>query len=161
MGGFPGCGKSTLAKKISKDIGAIVIDRDVIKTTLMAYPNINEDINDISYRLMFDMANAYLGQGVSVVLDTPCYYQDIILKGQSIAEENNVAYKFIECVVEDFNLINNRLKHRKRLPSQIQEASLKAFKRAKVKALRPVCHIKVNTSNSDLINYDHIYDYIG
>ena len=100
MGGFPGCGKSTLAKKISKDIGAIVIDRDVIKTTLMAYPNINEDINDISYRLMFDMANAYLGQGVSVVLDTPCYYQDIILKGQSIAEENNVSYK------SNFSIVN-------------------------------------------------------
>lgn len=35
MSGFPGSGKSTLARRIAKNTGAIVIDHDIVKTTLL------------------------------------------------------------------------------------------------------------------------------
>lgn len=36
MSGFPGSGKSTLAKEISKHIDVVVVDRDVIKSSMIA-----------------------------------------------------------------------------------------------------------------------------
>lgn len=35
MAGHPGSGKSTLSKKIAKMMGAIVIDRNIIKTSMI------------------------------------------------------------------------------------------------------------------------------
>ena len=43
MAGYPGSGKSTLSKKIAKMTGAIVIDRDVIKTSMIK-SNVSDNI---------------------------------------------------------------------------------------------------------------------
>ena len=35
MAGFPGAGKSTLAKEIAKQTGCIIVDHDISKTSLL------------------------------------------------------------------------------------------------------------------------------
>ena len=72
MARFPGSGKSTLSKIMSKETGAVVIDRDVIKSSMLNNNLTNEIATDISYKVTFDLAAYYLSLGQSVIIDTPC-----------------------------------------------------------------------------------------
>ena len=102
MAGYPGSGKSTLSKKIANRTGAIVIDRDIIKSTMINSKIPNDIAADVSYNVVFDLAEFYLGMGKSVIIDTPCYYETGLNNGIGIAKKYGVDYKYIECRVEDY-----------------------------------------------------------
>jgi hypothetical protein len=63
----------------------------------------------------------------SVIIDTPCYYEETLENGIKIADQYNAEYKYIECRVEDFNEVSNRLKSRERSISQIESAEKDRF----------------------------------
>jgi predicted kinase len=162
MAGFPGSGKSTLSKLIGSKIGAIVIDKDVIKSSLRKADMTDEDAGRISYQITFDLAEHYLSTGNSVVIDTPCYFQEIIKNGQSIALKYDAHYKFIECQVTDFELITDRITKRDNMISQIRVPTIEGFERAKYRAQRPKNskYIIVDTTNYDSINIKEIEKYL-
>lgn len=125
MSGFPGAGKSTLALEIAKRIDSVIIDHDIIKSSLLN--SLDENHIDgklagkISYNIDFSLVDFYLAQGKNVILDSPCLYDEMIDKGMDICSKHNVNYKYIECYLADFAEINNRLKNRVRKISQISE----------------------------------------
>jgi predicted kinase len=137
MAGFPGSGKSTLAKEISKYIDVVVIDRDVIKSSMIESGVDLSIVANASYEVVFSLCKYYLGINKSVIIDTPCYYDGSLNNGINIANEYNAEYKYIECRVEDFELINNRLKSRDRSISQIPSAEKESFLRGMNKSKRP------------------------
>jgi hypothetical protein len=59
-----------------------------------------------------------LGQGWSVILDSPSYYETIPAKGAAIAARRRVPYHFIECACSDAQVLADRLGKRLRMPSQ-------------------------------------------
>lgn len=124
MSGFPGSGKSTLSKQLAKRTGAIIIDHDVSKTALLEILKgtaISEkEIGRASYETDWAHIEFQLAKGKSVIFDCPCLYAEMIEKGTQLALEYGVSYKYIECYLNDFTEINQRLANRKRLPSQIQ-----------------------------------------
>lgn len=127
MSGFPGSGKSTLAQQISKRTGAVIIDHDVVKSSLLQ--SIDETSIDaslagrISYNIDWALVEFHLSQGQSVIFDSPCLYEEMVKKGTNLANKFNVNYKYVECYLEDSEVINDRLKNRKRMLSQINEIS--------------------------------------
>lgn len=127
MSGFPGSGKSTLAQQISKSTGAVIVDHDVVKSSLLQ--SIEETPIDaslagkISYRIDWALVEFHLSQGQSVIFDSPCLYEEMVNKGTNFANKYGVTYKYIECYLEDSEEINNRLRNRKRMLSQINEIS--------------------------------------
>lgn len=133
MSGFPGSGKSTLAQQISKRIGGVIIDHDIVKSALLH--SIKETSIDvklagkISYNIEWSLIEFYLSQGQAVILDSPCLYEELVKKGTELSEKYNVKYKYVECYLDDIHEINFRLKNRKRMVSQIKEIkSQKKFK---------------------------------
>ena len=125
MSGFPGSGKSTLALEIANRTGCIIINHDITKSALMD-SNENEMIDGkvmgkIAYNLDFALADYYLSQGRSVILDSPCLYGEMLEKGSEISRKYKAEYKYIECYIADFSEINKRLKSRKKMKSQIAE----------------------------------------
>ena len=60
MAGYPGSGKSTLSRKIAKGTGAIVIDRDIIKTSMINSKVPESLVANSSYRVVFDKKNLIL-----------------------------------------------------------------------------------------------------
>lgn len=161
MAGFPGSGKSGLSKIISKEINAVIIDKDTIKTSLLEYGEIDHIASELAYKMMFDLADFHLNNGQNVILDTPCYYDEGLEKGMKLAHKNNVEYKFIECIVDDFTIIKNRIASRKNMKSQITMPSIEGFTRAKGRTKRPDNDfLLVDTSEFVDIDYSCIFNYL-
>ena len=160
MSGFPGSGKSTLSRLIAKSTKAIVIDHDVVKTALLE--SIEDDLDPrrvggISYNIEWSLVDFYLSQGHDVILDSPCLYDEMINRGTAITEKHKAKYKYVECFLDDMNEINNRLKNRIRMPSQIERVfSEESFDKTINNSKKPpgVKCIRVDTSQPTS-------DYIG
>jgi predicted kinase len=137
MAGFPGSGKSTLAQALSKEIGAIVIDRDIVKTAMLKSGVTGNLLNEASYKTVYALCDFYLSIGQSVILDTPCYYDEILNTGKDIALKHGAEYKLIECQLDCFVEINNRLFSRNRLETQIHITTEEQFENSRNISKRP------------------------
>ncbi|WP_342505523.1 AAA family ATPase [Sporosarcina sp. FSL K6-2383] len=127
MSGFPGSGKSTLARIVAKLTGAIIIDHDIVKSTLLTSLEANcIDTNatgKIAYDIEWSLIDFHLSEGHSVILDSPCFYSEMVEKGTKLSEKHRAKYKYVECYLNDVEEIRKRLKNRTRMISQIQQVS--------------------------------------
>jgi len=168
MAGFPGSGKSTLSREIAKRTGCIIIDHDIVKSALLNTIDefsIDEKLSgNISYNIDWSLVDFHLSQGLNVILDSPCFYEEMVDKGTILTEKYNVKYKYIECYLDDFKEINYRLKNRDRMVSQIAEIKSEAvFNDTLQNSKKPSnCRcITVNT-RQPLENYiQEVMDYLN
>ena len=166
MAGFPGAGKSTLAREIGIRTGAVVIDHDVVKSALLHA--VDEDTLDpklagkISYNIDWSLIESQLSLGNSVLFDSPCFYNEMIEKGTKLSEKYEASYKYVECILDDFDQTNERLRNRVRMISQIKETNIEMFNYGLHNSKRPSNHkcLKVNTK-LPIENYiDEVIHYI-
>lgn len=121
MSGAPGSGKSTLAIEISKNINVIILDHDIIKSSLI-HSGIEFNLaGKLSYNTIWSLAEYYLKQGRNVIIDSPCFYIEGLENGMQLAEKYKFKYKYVECRVEDLKEIDSRLKKRNNMVSQISQ----------------------------------------
>jgi predicted kinase len=114
MRGYPGTGKSTVAKAIATTLRAAFIDRDIIRQTIV---NTQEHIPDaaigrLAYELMFALARAQLNVGLSVVIDSPLTYYTTYEQAQRLAHECHVPMLVVHCQCAE-NIQRRRLEERK------------------------------------------------
>ncbi|MGE7023191.1 AAA family ATPase [Solibacillus cecembensis] len=168
MSGFPGSGKSTLAHEIAKRTGCIIIDHDIVKSALLN--SIDDGSIDgklagkIAYNIDFSLVDFHLSQRQSVILDSPCLYENMVNRGTNLAAKYNVKYKYIECYLDDFTEINNRLKIRERMISQIAEVKSAATFHATLQSSKKPAntnHIIVNTGQSLESYIEEVMNYIN
>jgi predicted kinase len=119
MSGAPGSGKTTIAKGIAHRIGAVVIDHDVTKSALLAADVPVDLAGAASYQVLGAMAQHLLSQGFHVIFDSPCYYRELLERGQQLAQAAGATYLYIECLVADLDELDRRLRTRPSLPSQV------------------------------------------
>ena len=113
MAGVPGSGKSALARLIGASTGAVVLDKDVLKSAILDAGVENDPhAGGIAYETMFALAEHLLGQDRAVVMDSPSFYESIPTKGAAIAARRHVPYDFIECVCPDEAELRRRLRER-------------------------------------------------
>jgi predicted kinase len=124
MSGLPGSGKSTIARQVGARYGAVVVDLDVIRSAVLDGGVSVEASGRVAYPVMFSLARSVLDQGLSVVIDSPCGYDEILETGRAIADERGVAYKYVESHTDDLTLIDDRLRTRVPLRSQRRAINL-------------------------------------
>ena len=124
MAGMPGSGKSALARLIGRSAKAVVIDKDVLKTAALETGPEEKLAAGIAYDTFFGLADHLLGQGWSVVLDSPSFWETIPKRGSEIAANRHIPYFFIECVCDDKDELARRLRERTKLTSQPGEEVL-------------------------------------
>ncbi len=126
MAGVPGAGKSALARLIGNCTAAVVIDKDVLKSAALE-AGVEESLaGSAAYETFFALADHLLGQGPSVVLDSPSFWETIPKKGAAIAADRHAPYYFVECFCPDRDELTRRLRDRPRLASNPGEESLDA-----------------------------------
>ncbi|KIM43431.1 hypothetical protein M413DRAFT_443372 [Hebeloma cylindrosporum] len=119
MSGAPGSGKSTMAKLLGSLIDAVVLDHDILKSSLLEDNTISfNQAAKFAYRLDWTIADAMMDQERNVIIDSPCNYQEIVDKGRALAQKYGYAYWYIECRVDDIDLLDERLRKRAPLRSQ-------------------------------------------
>ncbi|MCE7928504.1 MAG: AAA family ATPase [Dehalococcoidia bacterium] len=117
MHGEPGSGKTTLARALAPRIPAIHVDKDVVMTGIMKARIPREVAGPASYETIWDLARSFLGQGYSVIVDSPAYWPIIEERGQGLAREVGVEYFLIETRCADNAEIERRLSTRDALPT--------------------------------------------
>ncbi|AIQ76621.1 MULTISPECIES: AAA family ATPase [Paenibacillus] len=139
MSGYPGSGKSSLARVIAQHTSAVILDHDIVKSSLMESLGANfgfKEVGEISYDIEWALIDFHLSQGHNVILDSPCLYSEMIERGLNLTQKYNAEYKYVECLLNDYDELNNRLRNRKRMISQIErvpseETLLKTIENAK------------------------------
>jgi predicted kinase len=118
MSGVPGAGKSSIARALARARQLVVVDHDVVKTALLDGGVSFAEAGPVSYRVVVSLADDLLAQGHGVVIDSPCLYDELLWSGQQLADRHRAAYRYIECVVGDVALLDQRLRARTPMRSQ-------------------------------------------
>lgn len=168
MSGFPGSGKSTLSREIAKRTGAVIIDHDIVKSALLHSVDIDmidaKVAGKISYNIDWSLIDFHLSQGQNVIFDSPCLYQEMVDKGIDLSKKYNAKYKYVECYLNDFEEVNNRLRNRVRMVSQIKEISSKeTFKSTIENSKKPIGYkcIVIDTGKPLKSYIDKVVNYIN
>lgn len=119
MAGHPGSGKSKVARGVQKATGAVLLDKDIIKSPMVELAVEDEIAGPLNYEVFFALGRDIAGQGHSVILDSPAYYPIIIEKGKAIAADSGADYYIIERCCDDKAELARRLAQRETMPSQI------------------------------------------
>lgn len=124
MSGVPGSGKSTLARGIAEKLNAIIVDHDDTKSAILSTGIENDLAGQASYEVIKALVGEFLKQGFSVIIDSPCLYIELLEFGQHMAKKNQIPYRYIECRLEDLEVLNERINSRKSKPSQVKHGPL-------------------------------------
>jgi predicted kinase len=125
MAGSPGAGKSVLARRIGSALSAVVLDKDIIKTGLLEASVKESKAGGAAYEVLFGLADGLLEQGLSVVLDSPSYYDSIPTKGLAIAGKHGAEYVFVDCACS-VGVMRDRIRVRTPMLSQGGTATRRA-----------------------------------
>lgn len=119
MSGAPGSGKSTIAKLLRPCINGVIIDHDVLRSSLIESAIILFDqAAKQAYLLQWSLAQDFIKQGLNVIIDSTCNYLEVLDKGSQLATQHDYAYWYVECKVRDINLLDQRLRNREPMASQ-------------------------------------------
>jgi predicted kinase len=130
----------------------------VLKTAALEAGAKEELAAGVAYDVFFALADNLLGQGWTVVLDSPSFWETIPKRGIEIAQQRHVPYFFIECVCDDNDELARRLRERPRLASQPGEEILET---PSTTIKPPDAHLRVDTTNDIQRCLSLALDYLG
>ncbi len=118
MAGPPGAGKTTLAQSVGRALGWPVVDKDTLKSSMLT-AGVPEGIaGPASYDLMFDVGrDLLLHQRLSVILDSPAGYPQVVRRAEGLATEVGAELRFVLCLTRHA-VRSERLERRAARPSQ-------------------------------------------
>ncbi len=97
MRGYPGTGKSTIARAISAALHAPLIDRDILRQKAVDIFGNLPHVGRFSYELMFALAEEQLSLGLSVVVDTPLTYRTTYEQAKELAQTFHAPMLVVHC----------------------------------------------------------------
>ncbi|TVY34094.1 hypothetical protein LSUB1_G006173 [Lachnellula subtilissima] len=118
MSGGPGSGKSTIANLLAQSIDGVVINHDLIKSFFLENGMLFDQAAKFAYGLDWRLAEDLIKQGRSVILDSVCNYNETLDRGTALAKLYGYEYKYVDCRVDDVDLLDRRLQSRVSLRSQ-------------------------------------------
>lgn len=121
LAGWPGSGKSSLARVLAPRTGAAVLDHDTTKSALLDVAIDARQAGPASYEVVFALAADLLDQGLPVIIDSPSAWRDIPRRELRLADQRAVPYHFIECDCPE-DVAADRLRARRARPSQVRDA---------------------------------------
>jgi predicted kinase len=122
MRGYPGTGKSTIARAIAHALRAPLIDRDVLRQVAVDTFGSQKEAGRFSYELMFALAQEQLRLGLTVVLDTTLTYRITYEQAQQVAEHFHIPLLVVHCQCSP-ELQRQRIEERKGQVSTFQITS--------------------------------------
>ena len=132
MRGYPGTGKSTIARAIAKTLRVPLIDRDIIRQMGVDILGSLPEIGRFSYELMFALTREQLDLGLSVVVDTPLTYATTYEQARRLADSFSIPMLVVHCQCPSA-VQKSRLEGRKGKVSQFQITSWEEWQQWKLR----------------------------
>jgi len=110
--GFPGSGKSTLGRALSRRLVWPLIDKDDVKD--IADKQIQGETNGLAYDVMLNIVRRQLLQGLNVVCDSPLTHYMTYEHAKAIAMETRAQLVIVECFCSDEQIWSQRINARKK-----------------------------------------------
>ena len=159
MHGEPGSGKSVIARALAERIGAIVLDKDIVKSALLRAGVSEALAGPASYEAYFAHARALVAQGHSVVLDNPVFWESVERGWLEIVDLAGSPSVLIECACPDQAELARRLATREALESQQREFDLLAHPGSRATGFKPRLTLDTTRRLEDLV--DEAVAYVG
>jgi predicted kinase len=122
MRGYPGTGKSTIARAIAAALHAPLIDRDILRQKAVDVFGDLPMVGRFSYELMFALVEEQLRLGLSVVVDTPLTYRTTYEQSKELARTFHTPMLVVHCQCPP-EVQKRRLEGRKGKVSEFQITS--------------------------------------
>jgi predicted kinase len=122
MRGYPGTGKSTIARLLAAALHAPLIDRDIIRQMAVDLFGNQPQVGQFSYELLFALAREQLRLGLSVVVDTPLTYRTTYDQCKELAQAFHTPMLVVHCQCPP-EVQKRRLEGRKGKVSEFQITS--------------------------------------
>jgi predicted kinase len=130
MRGYPGTGKSTIARAIAAALHAPLIDRDILRQKAVDIFGDHPLVGRFSYEMMFALAKEQLSLGLSVVVDTPLTYHTTYEQSKELASSYHTPMLVVHCQCPP-EVQKRRLEGRKGKVSEFQITSWEEWLRWK------------------------------
>ncbi|GAC1426281.1 MAG: ATP-binding protein [Ktedonobacteraceae bacterium] len=108
--GFPGSGKSTLGRALSRQLHWPLIDKDDVKDMFSEQV---PDVDGLAYAVMLNIVRRQLWQGLDVICDSPLTHRITYECIQQIAKEAHAHLVIVECFCSDELRWSQRVNARK------------------------------------------------
>ncbi len=122
MRGYPGTGKSTIARLLAAALQATLIDRDIIRQMAVDLLGDSPQVGHFSYELVFALAREQLRLGLNVVVDTPLTYRATYEQCKELAQAFHTPMLVVHCQCPP-EVQKRRLEDRKGKVSEFQITS--------------------------------------
>lgn len=130
MRGYPGTGKSTIARAIAAALHAPLIDRDILRQKAVDIFGDHPQVGRFSYEMMFALTKEQLSLGLSVVVDTPLTYHTTYQQSKELARAYHTPMLIVHCQCPP-EVQKRRLEGRKGKVSEFQITSWEEWLRWK------------------------------
>ena len=108
--GLPGCGKTTLARRVAQQFRIPLFSKDRVQRVLRDH--IPEATGMDGYHLMLDLAEEQLGLGIPVVLDAVFPLLELRQAAREMAARHGARWRPVVCHYSEENLYRRRLEER-------------------------------------------------
>ena len=112
ISGAPGSGKSTVANLVAKSIDGVVIKHDLIKSFFLENDISFDQPAKLTYHFDWILAEDMIKQGGNVIIDSTCNYDKVRDQGTALARRYGYEYRYVECRVDDVDMLDQRLRNR-------------------------------------------------
>lgn len=115
VGGLPGTGKTTVARRLATQLSAVHLRVDTVEQALRRTPDAPSDIGDLGYRVLYALALDNLRLGSWVIADVVNPVPLTRDAWRSVAEAARAAFVEIELVCSD------PAEHRRRVEQRVAD----------------------------------------